>query len=80
MEGWKIVKLGNNIRRLRFENNEMSQQKLANKIGVTRMTIYSKEKGKYIPSTLIALKIAYVFKIPVEKIFFIDTKKEDKRG
>lgn len=65
------MKLENNIRRLRFETNEMSQQKLADLIGVSRMTIYSIEKCKYIPSTLLALKISMVFERPVEKIFFI---------
>ena len=63
------MELKNNIRRYRFENNEMTQQELAEKIGVTRMTIYSIEKGKYVPSTVLALKIARVFKQPVENIF-----------
>ena len=62
------MELKNNIRRYRFENNEMTQQELAEKIGVTRMTIYSIEKGKYVPSTVLALKIARVFKQPVENL------------
>ena len=52
------MKLGNSIRRCRFDNNEMSQEDLANAVGVTRQTIHSIEKGKFIPSTLLAFKIA----------------------
>lgn len=63
------MKLKNNIRKLRFENNEMSQQELADLIDVSRMTIYSIEKGKYVLSTVLALKISQVFKKPVEEIF-----------
>lgn len=66
------MKLGNNVRRFRFDNNEMSQQELADHVGVTRMTIYSIEKGKYIPSTLIALKMAQLFKVSVEELFYIE--------
>jgi putative transcriptional regulator len=65
------MKLGNNLRRCRFDNNEMSQQDLADAVGVTRQTIFSIEKGKFVPSTLLALKIARFFKKSVEDIFFI---------
>jgi putative transcriptional regulator len=65
------MKLGNNIRRCRFDNNEMSQEELAEAIGVTRQSIHSIEKGKFIPSTLLALKLARYFKKPVEEIFYI---------
>jgi putative transcriptional regulator len=64
--------LNNNLRRMRFEAGEMSQQTLAEKAGVTRMTIYSIEKGKYVPSTLLALKIAHIFNKSVEEIFMLD--------
>ncbi|HOP57313.1 MAG TPA: helix-turn-helix transcriptional regulator [Bacillota bacterium] len=66
--------LGNNLRRLRFENGEMSQQDLADLVGVSRMTIYSIEKLKYTPSASLALKIANVFKCPFDKVFFFKTK------
>ncbi len=62
----------NNLRRIRFESNEMSQQTLAKKVGVTRMTIYSIEKGKYVPSALLAIKIAFVFNKTMEEIFYLD--------
>jgi putative transcriptional regulator len=65
------MKLGNNIRRCRFDNNEMSQQELADAIGVTRQTIFSVEKGKFVPSTLLALKIAKLFNKTVEDIFYL---------
>ena len=66
------MSLSNNIRKLRFENNEMTQAELAERIGVSRMTIYSIEKGNYVPSTVLALKMAQVFKVPVESIFTLE--------
>jgi putative transcriptional regulator len=63
--------LGNNLRRLRFEHGEITQQALANAIGVTRLTIHSIEKRKFVPSTLLALKLSRFFGKPVEDIFFI---------
>ena len=65
------MKLGNTVRRCRFDHDEMSQQDLADAIGVTRQTIFSIEKGKFVPSTLLALKIARFFHKSVEDIFFI---------
>ncbi|MCL5070862.1 MAG: helix-turn-helix transcriptional regulator [Actinobacteria bacterium] len=66
--------LKNNLRRCRFEHNEISQQELANAVGVTRLTIHSIEKGKFNPSVLLALKIANFFNKNVEDIFFLDNK------
>jgi putative transcriptional regulator len=71
------MELGNTLRRFRFEHGEMSQQELADLIGVSRMTIYSIEKGKYTPSTLLALKIAQVFNTTVEELFFIVHSEEN---
>ncbi|CAD7771304.1 helix-turn-helix protein [Candidatus Methanoperedenaceae archaeon GB50] len=51
------------------ENNEMTQEKLADRVGVTRQTIISIENGKYIPSLPLALKFAKVFKCKVEDLF-----------
>ena len=70
------MKLNNNLRKYRFEHNEISQQDLANEIGVTRLTIHSIEKGKFIPSTLLALKLARFFKVKVEDIFYFSNKEE----
>lgn len=69
------MKLGNNIKRCRFDNDDMSQEELANEIGVTRQSIHSIEKGKFVPSTLLALKIAKFFNKSVEDIFFINDEK-----
>ena len=63
--------LQNNLRKFRFEHQEMTQEALANAAGVTRQTIISIEKGRFIPSTLLALRIAAVFDTTVEKIFFL---------
>ena len=65
------MELGNNIRRCRFEKNEMTQQELANAVGVTKQTIFSIEKGKFNPSTLLALKLARFFEKSVDDIFYL---------
>lgn len=59
----------NNVRTLRFMNNEMTQQDLADKVGVTRQTIAAIEKSKYSPSLEVAFKIAHVFDVPLEEVF-----------
>ena len=59
----------NQIRRMRFENGEMTQQQLADKTGVTRQTIIAIEAGKYAPSLPLAFKIARTFGLPIEDIF-----------
>ncbi len=61
--------ISNQIRRLRFENGEMTQQQLANKTGVTRQTIIAIESGKYAPSLPLAFKIARNFGVPIETVF-----------
>jgi putative transcriptional regulator len=65
------LKLGNDLRRCRFEHDEISQQALANAVGVTRLTIHSVEKGKFVPSTLLAFKLARFFGKNVEDVFFL---------
>lgn len=59
----------NHIRRLRFEAGEMTQQDLADRIGVTRQTVAAIEQGKYSPSLEAAFRIAQVFKVPLESVF-----------
>ncbi len=61
--------LNNEIRRLRFEHAEMTQQALAEKVGVTRQTIIAIESGKYAPSLLLAFRIAKVFRRAIEDVF-----------
>jgi putative transcriptional regulator len=72
----KEQQLQNNLRRLRFEHNEISQQDLANEVGVTRLTIHSIETGKFNPSVSLALKIADFFNKPVEEIFYLGDRKK----
>ena len=59
----------NNIRRLRFDHGEMSQQTLADRIGVTRQTVNAIELGKYSPSLEVAFRIAAVFGVPLDEVF-----------
>ena len=66
------TRVRNDIRRLRFEHDEMTQQELANRIGVTRQTVVAIEKEKYSPSLEVAFRIARVFKTPLEMVFRFD--------
>ena len=59
----------NRIRLLRFQHDEMTQQELAQKAGVTRQTINALEAAKYSPSLELAFKIAYAFDEPLEDVF-----------
>jgi putative transcriptional regulator len=70
------MELCNNIRRLRFENDEMSQEELATAVGVTRQTIHAVEKGKFVPSALLAFKIAGFFQVNVEEVFYLSGDKD----
>ena len=63
-------RVGNHIRRLRFDHDEMTQQQLADRVGVTRQTIVAIEKAKYAPSLELAFLIAEVFGQPLEEVFF----------
>jgi len=65
------MKLGNNLRRFRFEMNEMTQEELAKEVGVTRQTIISIEKNRYVPSTLLALKLAKFLGRRLEDVFYL---------
>jgi putative transcriptional regulator len=59
----------NNIRLLRFHKNEMTQQQLADEVGVSRQTIVAIEKEKYSPSLELAFRIARVFDRSLEEVF-----------
>lgn len=63
----------NEIRRLRFEKGEMTQQELADRIGCTRQTIIMLEQGRYVPSLALALRIAQAFKTSVDDIFTLES-------
>jgi len=66
------LSLSNTIRKLRFDQGEMTQQQLAELVGVTRQTIVAIEKGNYSPSLELAFRIARVFKLPIEQVFSFD--------
>jgi len=77
----KLV-ISNNIRKLRFYNNEMTQQELAKKTGVTRQTIVAIENSKYSPTLELAFRITEVFEAKLEEVFSYEvvedkSKKED---
>jgi putative transcriptional regulator len=69
----KKAYISNNIRKLRFMTNEMTQQELADKTGVTRQTIVAIENGKYFPTLELAFRIARVFQTSLGDVFaYID--------
>jgi len=74
----------NDIRKLRFFADEMTQQQLAEKAGVSRQTIVAVEGGKYNPSLELAFRIAHAFNVPIEEVFqytVIEKKnRKDKKG
>ena len=65
----KKMIITNNIRKLRFFANEMTQLELAEKAGASRQTIIALEAGKYTPSLEMAFKIADVFGVPINEVF-----------
>ena len=66
--------IGNKVYELR-DRKGITQEVLANAVGVTRQTVIAIEKGNYTPSVLLALRIAAFFKLPVEQVFYIYGKK-----
>jgi putative transcriptional regulator len=68
------TRISNNIRKLRFFHDEMTQKELADKVGVTRQTIVAIENAKYSPSLELAFRIALVFDSPLEEVFSYDPK------
>lgn len=67
----------NNIRRLRFNADEMTQKQLADEAGVSRQTIVAIEKGNYSPSLELAFRIALIFKTPLEEVFSYEPDNKD---
>lgn len=65
----KRGQINNNIRKLRFHHNEMTQQELADKVGVSRQTIVAIERAKYSPTLELAFKIAIVFDTSLGEVF-----------
>ncbi len=68
------MQIKNNIRKLRFFHDELTQEQLAVKVGVTRQTIIAIENAKYAPSLDLAFRIAHVFGSPLEEVFIYEPK------
>ena len=66
------IPIRNNIRKLRFMADEMTQEQLAEKTGVTRQTIIAIENAKYSPSLDLAFRIAHSFGTPLEEVFIYE--------
>lgn len=75
-----MPEITNNIRRLRFDNGEMTQEELAQRVGCTRQTIIALEAGKYTPSLSLAFKLARAFGKQVEDVFQYDVSVQKKDG
>lgn len=71
--------IDNNIRKLRFYSDEMTQQELADKTGVTRQTIVAIENKKYSPTLELAFRIAHVFGKPLEEVFSFNLEFETRK-
>jgi putative transcriptional regulator len=71
-------RISNNIRKLRFFHDEMTQQQLADKVGVTRQTIIAMEQEKYSPSLELAFRIALAFGVPLEEVFSYEAEAESE--
>ena len=65
----KPTSVTNSIRRLRFENDEMTQAELAKRIGASRQTVIAIEQGKYSPSLEAAFQIAHALGVPLDEVF-----------
>jgi putative transcriptional regulator len=68
----------NNVRKLRFNHDEMTQEQLAEKAGVTRQTIIAIESAKYSPSLELAFRIALAFGVPLDEVFSYEPGEEEK--
>jgi putative transcriptional regulator len=68
----------NNIRQLRLDHGEMTQQDLADRIGVTRQTVNAIELEKYSPSLEVAFQIARIFRVPLDDVFQFDERRRQR--
>ena len=73
-----MPEIANTIRRLRFDHDEMTQEGLADRVGVTRQTIIALEAGKYTPSLALAFRIARAFNRRVEDVFQYEVTVKDE--
>ena len=68
----KKIHIENTVRRLRFNNNEMTQLELADLVGISRQTVVAIEKYKYTPSLKLSFKIALAFNKEIQEVFYIN--------
>ncbi|MFA9466609.1 MAG: helix-turn-helix transcriptional regulator [Velocimicrobium sp.] len=73
------IVLMNNIKKLRLDK-EITQQQLADKVGVTNRTIIALEKGHYNPTVLLAYRIAKVFHLTIEDVFEFEKEEYDENN
>lgn len=76
----KKLVITNNIRKLRFFANEMTQQDLAEKAGISRQTVIAVEAGKYSPTLELAFRIADAFGVPIGEVFGYEVEGESPRS
>ena len=69
-------RIKNQIRRLRFDHGEMTQEELANRAGCTRQTIIALEQNRYVPSIELAFRVARAFGVPLEEVFQYEDSRE----
>ncbi len=74
------TRVTNDIRRLRFAHDEMTQAELAERVGVTRQTIIAIEQGRYSPSLEMAFQIAGVFGVPLDDVFHYPATTKENQG
>jgi putative transcriptional regulator len=67
-----MEQLSNNIRELRFKNDEMTQKALAERVGISRQTMNAIENCHHAPTVSVAIRIADVFRVPVDHLFTLD--------
>ena len=68
----KKLILGNNVRKHRFSNDEMTQKDLAQAVSVSRQTIVAIEKGQYSPTLELCFKLSIIFKTQIDQLFFVE--------
>jgi putative transcriptional regulator len=72
--------ISNHIRKFRFQQDEMTQQELADKVGVTRQTVLAIESGKYSPTLELAFRMARVFNAPLGEVFTFEPEEDSNKG
>ncbi|HTJ45224.1 MAG TPA: helix-turn-helix transcriptional regulator [Kofleriaceae bacterium] len=75
-----MTRVHNRIRELRFHAHEMTQQQLADRLGVTRQTVNAIEGEKYSPTLEMAFQIAHVFGVPLDQVFTYEAPRGGRRG